>query len=307
MDQAGLSDRVDRGDDVLRRPVMGMLDGKVVMITGAARGQGRAHAVLSAREGADVVVVDIDQDIASVPYGLAADGELAETVALVEAEGRRALSAVADVRSQSDLDEAVRRAVEEFGRIDALIANAGILSVGAVWELSDDQWQDMIDVNLTGVWRTVKAVMPTMIEQRSGSIVLTSSQNGEEPEEGVGHYTAAKHGVLGLMKAVAQEAARHNVRCNAIKPGFIKSAMTTWPEMLDRYAGQEGAGTLEHIEAAGATYNALPRPTMEPEAAARAALFLNSELAADMTGVALDLDGGHRVLPHMNLDVLFAG
>jgi SDR family mycofactocin-dependent oxidoreductase len=284
---------------------MGLLDDKVVLITGAARGQGRAHALMSAREGATVVVVDIGSDITSVPYALAAKDELDETVALVEAEGRRALGVVADVRSQHDLDEAVQRAIAEYGRIDALIANAGILSLGAVWELSDEQWQDMLDVNLTGVWRSVKAVLPHMIERRSGSIVLTSSQNGEEPEEGVGHYTAAKHGVLGLMKAVAQEAARHNVRCNAIKPGFIKSAMTTWPEMLDRYAGQEGSGTLEHIEAAGYTYNALPRGAMTCEAAARVALFLNSDLAADMTGAALDIDDGHRMLPHMNLDVLF--
>jgi SDR family mycofactocin-dependent oxidoreductase len=291
----------------MRGLIVGLLDGKVVLITGAARGQGRAHAVLSAREGADVVLVDINREIASVPYGLATEGDLRETVALVEAEGRRALGVAADVRVQADLDDAVRQASEQFGRIDALIANAGILSVGPVWELGEDQWQDMIDVNLTGVWRTVKAVLPGMIERRSGSIVLTSSQNGEEPEEGAGHYTAAKHGVLGLMKSVAQEVARYDVRCNAIKPGFIKSAMTTWPEMLDRYAGQAGAGTVEHIEAAGATYNALPRPTMVPEAAARAALFLNSDLGADMTGVALDLDLGHRMLPHMNLDVLFSG
>jgi SDR family mycofactocin-dependent oxidoreductase len=286
---------------------MGLLDGKVVLITGGARGQGRAHALASAREGADVVVTDLGSDIASVPYALGAKDELEETVRLVEQLGRRALGVVADVRSQQDMDEAVRRGIGELGKIDALIANAGILSVGPVWELSDEQWQDMLDVNLTGVWRSVKAVVPHMIERRSGSIVLTSSQNGEEPEEGVGHYTAAKHGVLGLMKAVAQEVARHDVRCNAVKPGFIVSAMTTWPEMLDGYAGAKGAGTMEHVVKAGYNYNALPRPAMEPEAVARVALFLNSELAQGMTGVALDIDGGHRMLPHMNLEALFAG
>jgi SDR family mycofactocin-dependent oxidoreductase len=286
---------------------MGLLDGKVVLITGGARGQGRAHAIASAREGADVVVVDIGTDISSVPYALGQKDELEETVQLVEQLGRRALGVVADVRSQQEMDEVVRRAIDEFGKIDALIANAGILSVGPVWELTDEQWQDMLDVNLTGVWRSVKAVLPHMIERRSGSVVLTSSQNGEEPEEGVGHYTAAKHGVLGLMKAVAQEAARYDIRCNAIKPGFIKTAMTTWQEMLDRYAGQEGAGTIEHVVKAGYHYNALPRPAMEPEAAARAALFLNSDLAVDITGAAIDVDGGHRVLPHMNLEALFAG
>jgi SDR family mycofactocin-dependent oxidoreductase len=286
---------------------MGLLDGKVVLITGGARGQGRAHALASAREGADVVVTDIGADMASVPYALGAKDELEETVRLVEELGRRALGIVADVRSQQDMDEVVRRSISELGKVDALVANAGILSVGPVWELTDEQWQDMLDVNLTGVWRSVKAVLPRMIERRSGSIVLTSSQNGEEPEEGVGHYTAAKHGVLGLMKAVAQEAARHDVRCNAVKPGFVKTAMTTWPGMLDAYAGAPGAGTIEHVVKAGYNYNALPRPAMEAESVARVALFLNSELAEGMTGVAIDVDGGHRMLPHMNLEALFAG
>jgi NAD(P)-dependent dehydrogenase (short-subunit alcohol dehydrogenase family) len=159
----------------------------------------------------------------------------------------------------------------------------------------------MLDVNLTGVWRSVKAVVPHMIERRSGSIVLTSSQNGEEPEEGVGHYTAAKHGVLGLMKAVAQETARYGIRCNALKPGFIATPMTTWQEMLDRYAGHAG-GTVDDVLRAGYRYNALPRQAMEPDAVARAALYLNSDLAAEVTGTALDVDAGHRVLPHVNYD-----
>jgi NAD(P)-dependent dehydrogenase (short-subunit alcohol dehydrogenase family) len=159
----------------------------------------------------------------------------------------------------------------------------------------------MLDVNLTGVWRSVKAVVPHMIERRSGSIVLTSSQNGEEPEEGVGHYTAAKHGVLGLMKAVAQETARYGIRCNALKPGFIATPMTTWQEMLDRYAGHEG-GTIDDVLRAGYSYNALPRPAMEADAVARAALYLNSDLAAEVTGTELEVDAGHRMLPHYNLN-----
>jgi SDR family mycofactocin-dependent oxidoreductase len=280
---------------------MGLLDGKVALITGGARGQGRAHAVASAREGADVVVVDIGSQITTVPYALGAKEELDETVRLVEELDRRAIGVVADVRSQAALDEVVDRTIAELGRIDILIANAGILSIGRVWEITDEQWQDMLDVNLTGVWRSVKAVLPHMIERRSGSIVLTSSQNGEEPEEGVGHYTAAKHGVLGLMKAVAQETARYGVRCNAVKPGFVATAMTTWQEMLDRYAGHEG-GTTEDVERAARSYNALPGPAMTPEAIARAALYLNSDLAAEVTGTAVDVDSGHRMLPHFNLE-----
>jgi SDR family mycofactocin-dependent oxidoreductase len=280
---------------------MGLLDGKVVLITGGARGQGRAHALASAAEGADIAVLDIDTGIDTVPYALGGKDELEQTVALVEKLGRKALGVVADVRSPEAVEEAVNRVLAEFGKIDVLIANAGILSIGRVWELTVEQWRDMLDVNLTGVWISVRAVLPHMIERGSGSVVLTSSQNGEEPEEGVGHYTAAKHGVLGLMKAVAQEAAPYGVRCNAIKPGFVATEMTTWQGMLDRYAGQEGAGLPEHVDQAGYFYNALPRPAMAPEAAARAALFLNSELAADITGAAIDIDGGHRMLPHINL------
>jgi SDR family mycofactocin-dependent oxidoreductase len=285
---------------------VGLLDGKVVLITGGARGQGRAHALVSAREGAHVVVVDIGSDIATVPYALGVEEELAETVRLVEKQGGRALGVIADVRSQQDLDDAVSRTIAEFGRIDALIANAGILSIANIWEVSDEQWQDMIDVNLTGVWRSVKAVVPHMIERRSGSIVLTSSQNGEEPEPGCGHYTAAKHGVLGLMKAVAQETAQFGIRCNALKPGFVATPMTTWQGMLDRYAGRDG-GRMDDALRAGYSYNALPREAMEPDAIARAALYLNSDLAAEVTGAALDVDAGHRMLPHYNLNPAIPG
>jgi SDR family mycofactocin-dependent oxidoreductase len=280
---------------------MGLLDGKVVFITGGARGQGRAHALVSAREGADIVVVDIGEDIASVPYALGAKDELEETVRLVEGLGRRALGIVADVRSQQALDDAVARTIATFGKLDVLIANAGILSLARVWEVSDEQWQDMLDVNLTGVWRSVRAVVPHMIERRSGSIVLTASQNAQEPEEGCGHYTAAKHGVLGLMRAVAQETARYGIRCNAVHPGFIATPMTTWQGMLDRYAGHPG-GTYADVDRAGYHYNALPQPASGPDSVAHAALYLNSELASFVTGTALDVDGGHRMLPHVNRD-----
>jgi SDR family mycofactocin-dependent oxidoreductase len=279
---------------------MGLLDGKVAFITGAARGQGRAHAVASAQEGADAVLVDIASDVATVPYAMAAKEELLETARLVEAAGRRAVHVVADVRSQQELDDAVRQGIDELGKIDILIANAGILSAAPVWEMTEQQWQDMLDINLTGVWRSVKAVLPHMIERRSGSIVLTSSANGEEPDVAIAHYTAAKHGVLGLMRSVALEAAPYGIRCNAIKPGFIGTPMTSWQGMLDLYAGHEG-GTLEDMRKAGYYFNALPLPMLRPEASARTALYLNSDLAAEVTGVAIDVDAGHRMLPHYNM------
>jgi len=279
---------------------MGLLDGKVALITGGARGQGRAHAVVSAREGADVIVVDVDTDIATVPYSLARKDELEETVRLVREQGRRAVGVVADVRSQQELDDAVARGIEELGKIDILIANAGIFSLGMVWEITDEQWQDMLDVNLTGVWRSVKAVLPHMIERRSGSIVMTSSTNGAEPAEEHGHYTASKHGVLGLMKSVAIEGAEYGIRCNAIMPGAMRTAQVSFQVMLDKFAGQEGAGTLEHMTPAGYYYHALPQTMMPPEATALTALYLNSDLAYVVTGAAIPVDAGHALLPRVN-------
>lgn len=282
---------------------MSALDGKVVLVTGGARGQGRAHAVTSAREGADVVLLDLaDTEVASAPYPMATGDDMAETVRLVEAHGRRAVAVTGDVRSQADQDEAVRRGLAEFGRIDCLVANAGIVSLGPIWEIDDATWQDMLDINLTGVWRSVKAVLPHMIERGCGSVVMTSSINGEEPASGYGHYTASKHGVLGLMRSVALEGAEHDIRCNAILPASIMTDMVTFPELLDRFAGHPGQGTPEHALRAGYYYHALPRPSMSPQVSADAALFLNSDLASAITGVALRVDAGHGLNPRVNRD-----
>ena len=165
---------------------MGMLDGKVAFITGGARGQGRAHAVTCAREGADVIIVDVIDQLPTVAYKLATQADLDETVRLVEAHDRRAIAVRADVRSQEQLDAAVTAGIAEFGKIDILIANAGIWTLGSFWELSDEQWDEMIGVNLTGVWKAAKAVAPHMIERRAGSIVITASVNALEAGH---HYT----------------------------------------------------------------------------------------------------------------------
>jgi SDR family mycofactocin-dependent oxidoreductase len=280
---------------------MELLAGKVVLITGGARGQGRAHALVSARAGADVVVLDTDQSIETLPYALATKEDLAETVRLVEQAGRRAVGVTGDVRNQDDLDEAVRRGIDAFGRIDILIANAGVLSMATICELTDAQWQDVIDVNLTGVWRSVKAVLPHMRERGSGSIVMTSSTNGHEPAVEHAHYTASKHGVLGLMKSVAIEGAEHGIRCNAVMPGAVNTAQVRFQEILDKFAGEQGAGTLEHMIGAGYHYHALSESMLDPEAIAKAALFLNSDLASVITGVAMPVDAGHAVLPRANM------
>ncbi|MCJ0893828.1 mycofactocin-coupled SDR family oxidoreductase [Rhodococcus sp. ARC_M5] len=279
---------------------MGLLDGKTVLITGGARGQGRAHALVSAREGADVILVDIADQIATVPYAMAKESDLAETVKQVEALDRRALSVVADVRDQSQMDAAVASGIAEFGKIDVLIANAGIWTQGPFWELSEQSWDDMIGVNLTGVWKSAKAVAPHMIERQAGSIVITSSVNGLEPGQNYAHYVSAKHGVIGLMKNIALELAPHGIRCNSINPGAIKTPMTDHQGAWDMFAGHEG-GTEEDMMAGGYSFHALKgRTFMPPEVIANTALYLNSDLAAAVTGVTIPVDAGHMILPGFN-------
>lgn len=279
---------------------MGMLDGKVVLITGGSRGQGRAHALVSAREGADVIIVDVVEDLSTVTYPLARKDDMAATVESVEALGRRIVAVEADVRYQDQLDEAVARGVAELGKIDVLIANAGIWTQAPFYELSDDQWEEMIAVNLSGVWRSAKAVAPHMIERKSGSIVMISSVNGLEPGPNFAHYTAAKHGVVGLMKTVALELAPHGIRCNSIHPGAVRSGMTENQMAFDMYAGGPG-GTVDDLIRAGKHYGALKGTTfMPPETIANAALFLNSDLASSVTGVALPVEAGHLLMAGVN-------
>jgi SDR family mycofactocin-dependent oxidoreductase len=279
---------------------MGLLEGMVVFVTGAARGQGRAHAVASAREGADVVLLDLADQISTVAYPMATKEDLADTVRAVEGLGRRAISVVGDVRAQSDVDAAVAQGIEAFGRVDAVIANAGIVSVAPFWEITEQGWNDTVDTNLSGVWRTAKAVAPHMIEAGSGSIIVISSVNGLEAGDGTAAYAAAKHGLIGLMKTIAVELGPHGVRCNAICPGAIHTGMVDNVPVRDRIVGHEGATIDELIEGVR-HYGVLRGSTMlSPDAIARAAVFLNSQMASDITGVALPVDAGHLLLPGFN-------
>lgn len=280
---------------------MGMLDGKVALITGGARGQGRAHAVVSAREGADIVLVDIAEQIDTVPYPLATSSDLAETVRLVEELDRRVLSFEADVRDQAALDHVVAETLAKFGKIDILIANAGILSLGPLWELTDQMWEDMIGTNLTGVWKSVKAVTPHMIERKAGSIVITSSINGLEAAPNYAHYTTAKHGLIGLMRSVALELAPYGIRANTVNPGAIQTGMTDNQVMWNMLGGYEGATQAEAFANAGHFHALKGAGILPPEVIANAALFLNSDMASAITGVVLPVDAGHMILPGFNM------
>jgi SDR family mycofactocin-dependent oxidoreductase len=279
---------------------MNLLDNKVALITGAAHGQGRAHAVASARNGADIVLFDAPGQLSTVPYGMGTRSGLDETAALVEKEGRRAVVVTGDVRSQADLDSAVAAGLSTFGGIDILIANAGIWYTTPLQDLTEDQWAQTIDTNLGGVWRSVKAVAPHMIERQAGSIVLVASINGLESGPGYAHYAASKHGVLGFMKSAAVELGTHGIRVNALCPGPTRTPMTDHQDAWDLFHGGPG-GTPADMYDAGYNFMALKGVNwLEPEDQADVALFLNSDLARRITGAALQCDAGHLVLPGHN-------
>jgi SDR family mycofactocin-dependent oxidoreductase len=281
---------------------MGLLDGKTVFITGGGRGQGRAHAVVSAREGADIVFVDTTSPFKTVPYPNTTAEDMAETVTQVEALDRRVLSIEADVRDQDALNSAVAAGIAEFGKIDCLVANAGIWTLGPVAEMSREQWQEMIDINLTGVWQTVKAVVPHMVERQQGSIVMTSSVNGLEGGPFFSHYAAAKFGVVGLMKSIAVELGPQGIRANTVNPGTILTGMTDNQQGYDMMAGHAN-GTRDDLMAAGRSYGILKGSGfLDPQVIANAAAFLNSSMASNVTGVTLPVDSGHLAMAGINMD-----
>ena len=206
---------------------MGTLDGKVAFITGAGRGQGRSHALRLAAEGADIIALDVcDEAVGTIGYALSTPDDLDETIAGVEALGRRAVKGVADVRDLDQVIAVVEQGLAELGRIDVVCANAGIGSWAVAWEMTAEQWKDMIDINLTGVFNAARAALPSMVARgEGGSVILTSSTAGLIGYANTAHYTAAKHGVIGLMKVLAQEAGLHGIRVNAICPTTVNTPL----------------------------------------------------------------------------------
>ncbi|WP_285029203.1 mycofactocin-coupled SDR family oxidoreductase [Mycolicibacterium sp. lyk4-40-TYG-92] len=205
----------------------GALEGKVAFVTGAARGQGRAHAIRFAREGADVVAIDICGPVSdTITYPMPTSEDLAETARLVEAEGRKVLAREVDIRDLAAQKQVVADAVEQFGRLDILVANAGVLSWGRLFEMDEDQWDSVVNVNLSGTWRTIRAVVPAMIEAgNGGSIIIVSSSAGLKATPGNGHYAASKFGLVGLANALALEVGEFGIRVNSIHPYSIMTPM----------------------------------------------------------------------------------
>ncbi|MGY1640508.1 mycofactocin-coupled SDR family oxidoreductase [Geodermatophilus sp. SYSU D00703] len=271
---------------------MGKLDGKVAFITGAARGQGRSHAVRLAQEGADVIAVDLCAQIDTVPYPMATPEDLARTVEEVEALDRRIVARRADVRSLPDVEEAVRAGVAELGRLDIVLANAGIAPMGDEEEAAR-AWQDVIDVNLTGVWNTLRAAAPVLVEQgQGGAIVLTSSTAGLKGiggDSGGGQgYAAAKHGVVGLMRTFANSLGPHGIRVNSVHPTGVNTPMIV-NEFMQQWLSEIPA------EAAGALSNLLPVDVIESVDVSNAIVWLVSDDARYVTGVTLPVDAGFTV------------
>lgn len=205
----------------------GALEGKVAFVTGAARGQGRAHAIRMAREGADIVAIDICGPVSdTITYPMPTSEDLAETARLVEAEGRKVLAREVDIRDLAAQKQVVADAVEQFGRLDILVANAGVLSWGRLFEIDEDQWDSVVNVNLSGTWRTIRAVVPAMIEAgNGGSIIIVSSSAGLKATPGNGHYAASKFGLVGLTNALALEVGEFGIRVNSIHPYSIMTPM----------------------------------------------------------------------------------
>jgi SDR family mycofactocin-dependent oxidoreductase len=276
---------------------MGRVDGKVAFITGAARGQGRSHAVRLAQEGADIIAIDICDQIDSVDYAMATPDDMAETVRLVEGLGRRIVASHADVRDFGVLEQAVAEGVAELGRLDIVSANAGIVSSSMSTEMPEQMWQDVIDVNLTGVWHTCNATAPHLIAgANGGSIAITCSTASVKALGGGIHYAAAKHGVVGIVKAFANELGPHRVRVNGIAPTILNSPMVADNIPLQRrFRPDLENPTLDDALAVAESLHVLPVAWIEPVDISNALLFLASDEARYITGAILPVDAGNLV------------
>lgn len=273
---------------------MGRVEGMVAFITGAARGQGRSHAIRLAQEGADIIAIDACEDQPGIPYPGATEDDLAETVRQVEALGRTIVASKADVRDYDALKAAVDAGVERLGRLDIVSANAGIGVAPLLAEdITESLWTDMIDVNLSGVWRTAKAAIPHIkAGGRGGSIVLTSSVAGLQAFEHCAAYVSAKHGIVGLMRTMALELAPHMIRVNSIHPTQVDTVMIQNAATYGTFLPGMVNPTREDFAPASQAVNALPIPWVDVIDVSNALLFLASPEARFITGVPLPVDAG---------------
>jgi SDR family mycofactocin-dependent oxidoreductase len=265
---------------------MGRVDGKVAFITGAARGQGRSHALRLAEEGADIIGVDICGPIDNLPYPPATPDDLKETVRQVEALDRRIVAAQADTRDRAGLQRALEDGLAQLGHLDVVVANAGICIPGAWDETTPQAWQDTIDVNLTGVWNTVSLAAPHLIARGGGSIIITSSTAGLKGLPFLLPYVASKHGVVGVMRALAHELAEHNIRVNTIHPTGVDTPMGQGMDHLMQLFES-------HPKLAAMLTNSLPVEVTQPIDISNAVLFLASDESRYVTALTFTVDAGN--------------
>jgi len=273
---------------------MAGFEGRVAFITGGGRGQGRSHALALAQQGAHIAISDIAAPISSVNYPLASTADLEETRRLVEKEGVQCITEVLDVRDDEALGRFVERTVTELGSLDLAIANAGISSAGvALDRMTNAEWTDMIGVDLTGVFNTIRAVTPTMKRQQYGRIVATTSMMGRQGCGYMAHYSAAKWGVIGLVKSAALELAPFGITVNAVAPGNINTGMVVNDAMLNALSGGKPGAVFEDVLPVLGALHAIPEPLIEPEEVSHAVLFLLSDQARYMTGAVMDVSAGN--------------
>jgi len=268
---------------------------RTVFITGAAHGMGRAHALAFAREGARLVVCDACHQYNTVPYQLAQPGELASLAAEIEQIGRPVLAAEVSVTDLASMQALVEQAQQNFGSIDILVANAGIYSFASSWELTEEQWDETVNVDLKGVWISCKVCIPQMLSRHSGKIICISSTAGLKGMANLAHYVAAKHGVIGLVKTLAIELAPYNINVNAVCPTSVDTAMLSNQALYDVFAGGPGPlATHEHMLDLMNQLNLFPdRDLLAPEDISSVVLWLASDEARHLTGCALPVDAGY--------------
>ena len=264
------------------------------MITGAARGQGRAHALAFAHEGAHLVICDTPRQYASVPYALSSTEELAQVAREIERIGQQVIASPVDVADLDGMQQLVGKAIQQFGHLDIAVANAGLYSFGPTWELTEQQWDETLAVVLKGVWITCKAVIPSMLAQRKGKILCTGSTGSFKGLPGLGHYVAAKHGIIGLVKTLAIELAPHNINVNAVCPTTVDTGMINNQAFFEYFAGGPGPNAkrdyvIERMNEMNLFSN---RGLLAPEDVSAVVLWLASEEARHITGCALPVDAG---------------